>query len=136
MPDVDQDNNILAVPITLNPQCVDDDARTNESPDTATDLSDAPMARREGVICPFTEDWYLLPANAGNVSIQLETMVGQGDLDIEVIDANTDQLLGVSRTENDVEMVQFELQGNTNLLIRIDGFDAAANQYTLTWSLP
>ena len=78
VPDVDQDNNILAVPITLNPQCVDDDPRTNESRDTATDLSDAPMARREGVICPFTEDWYLLPANAGNVSIQLETMVGQG----------------------------------------------------------
>ena len=58
----------------------------------------------------FTEDWYLLPANAGNVSIQLETMVGQGD-GYRSHRREYRQLLGVSQTESDVEWFSFQLQG-------------------------
>jgi hypothetical protein len=115
---------------------VDDDERTNEGPASASAL-DPLLLSTDAVICAFTEDWYALEvAQAGQVEARLTFVNAVGDLDLVILDQATGVELGASRTEDDQEVVRLVLDEPATLLIRVDGFDEAQNDYTLTWSLP
>lgn len=133
--DVRPANNLAASPLAVIAACEDDDDRENEGPRTATDLTDVAAPLGEVVICDFTEDWYALPVEAGMVAVQIEFVHARGDLDLEVLAA--DGLpLGASRTEADIERVEVMVDAPQTLLIRVDGFLDAANDYTLDWTVP
>lgn len=129
-------NNLIATPLAVVAACEDDDARENEGPRTATDLTgvDAPFAG--AVICAFTEDWYALPVPAaGDVTVQLDFQHARGDLDLELF-AEDGLPLGDSRTEENREQVAIAVDGAQTVLIRVDGFLEAENEYTLDWIVP
>ena len=130
-------NNVAAVEIEIGDGCVDDDPRANEGPATATPL-DAEAGQFEGgVICPYTEDWFSLDvAGPGQVEIAIELDHAQGDLDLEVYEAVSMVLLGHSRSEDDVESVALDLEAESTVLIRVDGFLGAQAPYTLHWNQP
>ena len=133
--DVRPSNNLIAVPLAVVAACEDDDDRENEGPRTATDLSGVAAPLAGAVICAFTEDWYALPVDAGDVAVEIAFDNDRGDLDLEVFAA--DGLpLGSSATEDDVERVSIAVGAAQTLLIRVDGFLDAENGYTLDWTTP
>lgn len=133
--DVRPSNNIVSAPLAVVAACEDDDARENEGPRTATDLTDAEAPLAGVVICAFTEDWYALPVEAGDVAISIAFDNDRGDLDLEVL-AEDGLPLGRSASEADTERVEVEVDAAQILLIRVDGFLDAENGYTLDWTLP
>jgi hypothetical protein len=133
--DVRPSNNIATSPLAVVAACEDDDNRENEGPRTATDLTDVEAPLDEVVICDFTEDWYALPVEAGMVAVQIDFVHARGDLDLEVL-AEDGLPLGASRTEADMERVEVMVDMAQTLLIRVDGFLDAANDYTLDWTIP
>ncbi|MEZ4475435.1 MAG: pre-peptidase C-terminal domain-containing protein [bacterium] len=134
--DVRPANNIASTPLAVVAACMDDDARENEGPLTATSLEGAVNPLNGGVICPFTEDWYALPVDGdGDVTIALRFQHARGDLDLEVYGA-LGELLAASATEGDEEQVVVPVAGPDVLLIRVDGFLDAQNDYRLSWTLP
>jgi hypothetical protein len=89
------------------------------------------------VICAFTEDWYALPVDAaGEVTVRLTFDAAAGDLDLLVYDAEGELLLGESRTEASPETVTFDVDAAGTVLVRVDGFLEAENDYRLEWVLP
>lgn len=129
-------NNVIAIPLAVVAACEDDDARENEGPRTATDLTgvEAPLAG--AVICAFTEDWYALPVPAaGDVTVQLDFQHARGDLDLELF-AEDGLPLGASRSETNREQVVIAVDAPQTILIRVDGFLEAENEYTLDWLVP
>ncbi|MFN3200624.1 MAG: CARDB domain-containing protein [Bradymonadia bacterium] len=138
-PDIRRANNEISVPFTVQDACVDDDARENEGPLTATDLAEAMSPVDAAVICAFTEDWYALPVLAsGPVDIGIDFDHDVGDLDLRVYADDGVTLLGESAGEADGESVQIMIEEGdapTTLLIRVDGFFDAENTYSLSWSL-
>lgn len=136
-PDIRRANNELSAPLTVQAACVDDDARENEGPLTATDLTDEASPLEAAVICAFTEDWYALPvAASGPVDVALTFEHAAGDLDLRVYAADGVTLLGESASEDDDEAVQVIIgEAPTTILIRVDGFFDAENRYDLSWSL-
>lgn len=134
LPDLRPDNNYRSAPLEVVAACVDDDDRSNEGPSTAQPL-DAELGLYEGVICPFTEDWFVLAdVPVGLVGVQLDFAAQAGDLDLYVYGAAVNPL-AESATANAPERVDFLHQGG-DLLIRVDGFLDAQNEYTLSWTLP
>ena len=137
IPDLRRSNNAAATPIDLDVGCRDDDERTNEGPVTATPLIANDGEFEGGMICPHTEDWFrLVLPNEGLVEIRIEFDHDAGDLDLEVYDAESMALLGRSRREANIEVVEIEVDANNALLIRVDGFLDAQNEYALLWSVP
>ncbi len=136
--DVRPSNDEAAAPYTVRAACADDDPRTNESPQGADPLVPADGAYEGGVICPFTEDWFTVFAErAGRVRITLDFDPAGGDLDLVVLSGFDDYaLLAESATEGSPEVVEFDIDGITSLVIGIDGFDDARNDYTVSWELP
>lgn len=133
--DVRPSNNLIAAPLAVVAACEDDDERENEGPRTATDLTGIQAPLAGAVICAFTEDWYALPVEAGDVAVQIAFDNDRGDLDLEVF-AEDGLPLGQSATEADTERVSIEVDAAQTLLIRVDGFLDAENGYTLDWTLP
>jgi PKD repeat protein len=130
-------NNQGAVALEVIGACQDDDPRSNEGPRTATALDPEAGALENGVICAFTEDWFTLPvANAGAVTVTVAFAHGEGDLDLQIWDAEANALLGESRTEANEESVDLVLDAAGAVLIRVDGFLDARNDYRLSWTLP
>lgn len=135
VPDLRPANNRGSAGLTVNAACIDDDDRDNEGPATATPLVLLDGLLEDGVICPFTEDWFVLPAvPAGMVTLQLGFDHAQGDLDLSAWNV-AGNLLAESATEAAPETVTFAHAGG-DLLIRVDGFLDARNLYQLTWTLP
>lgn len=128
-------NNLGNAPLTVVAACEDDDPRNNESPATATPLDGIMSPLAGGVICANTEDWYALPAGAGQVTVELRFQHARGDLDLS-IEAMDGLLLGESSTEGDVERVSFVLAAPDTVFIRVFGFLDAENTYSLSWTLP
>ncbi|MCA9539352.1 MAG: hypothetical protein KC620_10725, partial [Myxococcales bacterium] len=136
IPDVRPSNNLLSTPFTVLAACMDDDAFENESRQTATPLEPGLGVLNDGVICPFTRDWYsLFVARPGRVRITLAFDNALGDLDLRVERADG-TVFGVSETEADTEVVDGVLGAAGTLYIRVDGFDDARNDYELSWTLP
>ena len=136
-PDFASENNSIAVPISVRAPCIDDDARTNEGPDTATSLNELTAPLNNLAVCPFTEDWYSVDVSrAGMVTVRIDFEADAGDLDLSVLDARTNEELSASRTNGSPETVMVDVDAGTTLWIRVDGFDQASNRYTLTWTLP
>ena len=129
-------NNVLSTPLAVVAACIDDDQRENEGPATASPLEGVPSPLAGGVICAFTEDWYALPvAAAGDVNVDLRFQHARGDLDLEIY-AEDGMLLGESRGEGDLEHIALRVAAPGTLLIRVDGFLDARNDYTLSWTTP
>ncbi len=134
-PDIRPGNNSAAAPLEVEARCEDDDLRENEGPSTATPLEGSEGLLKDRVICPFTEDWYLLPLPLpADLVLRLEFEQDLGDLDLQVWDLE-EQLLGESRGEEDGELVELEGLSPGSLLIRVDGFFDAHNEYSLVWEL-
>ena len=130
-------NNVGAAQLTVRAPCVDDDARSNEGPGSATRLESAAGILEGGVLCAHTEDWFLLEASgAGEAAVSLTFSAALGDLDLEVYSAGGATLLASSRTEQGEETVMFVVEEAGPLLVRVDGFLDAENTYALTWTLP
>jgi hypothetical protein len=135
LPDLRPNNNRGAASVQIVAACVDDDDRANEGPASATPLDPA-EGQRAGVICPFTQDWFRLPVDvAGPVTVRLLIEHARGDLDLRLYDADLNPL-GESATESDEEVVSVVLAAPGDLLIQVDGFLDAQNEYTLRWILP
>lgn len=136
--DVRPSNDELATAFEVLAACVDDDLRINESPAGARPLDPADGGYEGGVICPFTEDWFAVLADTpGRVRVTLDFDPAEGDLDLIVLSGFDDYaLLAESATEGAPEVVEFDIDGITSLVIGIDGFDDARSDYTLTWELP
>jgi PKD repeat protein len=136
-PDARPSNNDFVAPFEVRGACEDDDNRENESPATARPLMAADGRFQDGVICPFTEDWFsLIVERAGPARITLDFDPAAGDLDLFVIDGFTGAELAVSATEEAPETVEIDLPMPGLLIIGVDGFDDAGNAYELTWELP
>lgn len=130
-------NNRGAAPLAVVAACADDDARENEGPRSATPLDPEAGAVEGGVLCPYTEDWFSLAVpRAGTLTVRLAFAHADGDLDLYVYDEAGEVALGESRTEDDEETVEIELDAPATVLIRVDGFLEAANRYDLSWVLP
>jgi len=130
-------NNTGAAPLSVRAPCVDDDARSNEGPGTATPLEGATGQLEGGVVCAHSEDWFALDATAaGDASVSLTFDAAVGDLDLEVYSADGGALLASSRTELGEESLAFVVDSAGPVLVRVDGFLDAENTYTLAWTLP
>ena len=125
-------NNITRVPFEVNAACIDDDDRENEGPRAATELTWSSLdATQSGVICALTEDWYLITAPSGQRTFTLDTP--DGDLDLSVYQVSDQSLLGRSATEGSIEEITVDLNVDTQIYLRVDGFFTAQGSYTLTW---
>ena len=135
LPDIRTSNNVARADFEVVGVCVDDDERTNEGPASPTALSE-PSGEREAVICAYTEDWYALNANAGQVNVSLSAVAGAGDLDLSVYRASDGALLASSADEGLPSPLSLTLSEPEALLIQVDGFLDARGAYTLSWSSP
>jgi len=129
-------NNMDVAQLNITAACVDDDDFVNEGPGSATPL-DPELDSLEGLaICPHTRDWYTIDATDSGLAVfEIRFTHGNGDLDLQVLGADLG-LRGESRGEGDVERVEVAVDGPETLFIGVDGFDDAANTYTLTWNVP
>ncbi len=126
-PDASRANNNRANAIVVRAACLDDDPRSNEGPATATELQSAV----DGVICAHTEDWYRVEATVGRQQFGLEFDAALGDLDLTVLDAEL-QVLAESATDGAPESVDFQLDADGPIFIRVDGFLDAEAAYSLS----
>ena len=137
LPDIRPGNNLISAPFEVLGQCVDDDPRLNEGPESATPLvnEDGPLVEgeREGVICPYSEDWYQLSAPAGALSVELSSAGARGgDLDLILLIPS----LGVelrSEALDGEDTLSAQLPEEAEVLIGVDGFLAEQGGYTLSW---
>ncbi len=129
-------NNMDMAQLNITAACVDDDDFANEAPASATPLDPEGESLEELAICPHTRDWYTIDATAGGLAVfEIRFTHSQGDLDLRVLGGDMG-LRGESRGEGDVERVEVAVEGPETLYIGVDGFDDAANTYTLTWNVP
>ena len=129
-------NNVDIAQLNITAACVDDDDFANEGPGTATPLDPAGERLEDLSICPHTRDWYTIDATDSGLAVfEIRFDHDAGDLDLQVLGADL-SALGASRGEGDVERVEVALDGPETLYIGVDGFDDAANAYTLTWNVP
>ncbi len=128
-PDLEVSNNTASLPLIVANACVDDDPRSNEGYSTATalELEDFPY---NAVICAYTEDWYKVTLDAGKWKTAISFDAGISDLDLEVYDSELN-LLGQSATTAATEKVLFELDAETELYLRVDGFLDAEGTYQI-----
>ena len=137
VPDAQFSNNIAATSLSVIEGCTDDDGNTNEGPGTATALGDlASITPRSGVICSYTEDWYVVDVSTvSSMTVSLVEFAG-GDLDLSVY--SSDQvLLASSATESATETVTVAVNVDpaaiVRLFIRVDGFEDSSSSYRLVW---
>jgi hypothetical protein len=129
-------NNMDVAQLNITAACVDDDDFANEGPGSATPLDPEGESLDELAICPHTRDWYRIDATAGGLAVfEIRFTHNEGDLDLTVLGGDLG-LRGESRGEGDVERVEVAVDGPETLYIGVDGFDDAANTYTLTWNVP
>jgi PKD repeat protein len=133
LPDIRPGNNVLRQEFTIITQCIDDDQRENEGPQTATELDwDAPLASYEATVCSYTEDWYRLDVPEGQNTFRLENI--DGDLDLYIYSTDSQVSLGSSVSAQEIEEVVFDSPNAQSVFIQVDGFFDSRGQYRLTWS--
>ena len=85
-------------------------------------------------ICQADDDWYVVDVEAGDtVSVRIDFTHAAGDLDLELFDGNT--LVGLSETIRNNEALTYVAPADTTIGIRVYGYQAAANTYTLDVSV-
>ncbi len=131
LPDLRPANNLAFQAFTVLNACIDDDQRTNESilTPTVVDFADGTL---NGVICPYTEDYFSFTASAGVLSFSLVSQ--DGDLDLMIYDEGF-QEIGRSAQAGTAEALRLNIDQEKQLFIRVDGFLDARGSYALTWNL-
>ena len=109
---------------------------TNDSREAATFLGAAgTLSSRDGLATATNNDWYRISAPAaGEVMVTLDAIAEQGELNVELYDANGNKLDGNYRVEN-TSTVGTRVSGATDVYVFVYGHGGyAGNAYNLTWT--
>jgi cysteine-rich repeat protein len=115
------------------PTCVPTDAEIEENSSLA--LATAFTGAMNGQICTGDQDWFIIPScgNGGQLTINVNFTHANGDIDVELLDANQ-QILTSSRGASDQETIVYQNMGVTSdLYLRVFGFmPTVVNAYSFT----
>lgn len=124
-------DNALAVPLEVREPCDADPLEPNDARAAAVVMS-APATREDLTICPYDQDWFAVPAEAGErVTIEVRFEHAVGDLDVRVYAGAGLFPIAAGQSTDDDERVTIDVSLATTLYVRVAGHGPASAPYDL-----
>ena len=131
-------NNARSLPIEVVPICVEDPLEPNGTPPQAPKIQ--PNQPYAGLaLCPGDLDWYKVDLAAGKVvTVSIQFIDAEGDLDLRLYGPGdtSKPLASSNQPGQDGETIEAVVKTTGTHWIRVNGFNGAANSYTLKVTAP
>lgn len=135
VPEGNEVDNVLALPLEVREPCGPDALEPNDARGAAPILA-APVDEPDLAICPYDQDWFAVPVEAGDrVHVAILFAQSDGDLDLRVYDGLGAAPVAVSQSTDDDEDAVVDAPLATTLFVRVAGYGSASAPYELVIEL-